>query len=125
MGANAEILTSGYVELGASSSNGENAWNTGGTGVLGKGDGATGEARLGFEFKNDSRFSAHLSVLARASTKTDLGRKLGILDAYFDYGDLAQDNFRIRTGLGFSGSSFENVEDFWQTPYWANAVPGK
>lgn len=116
-GANAEILTSGYVELGASSSSAENAWNTGGTGTLGKGDGATGEARIGFEFKNDSRFSAHLSVLARASTETDLAQKAGLLDAYFDYGNLVQDNFRIRTGLGFSGSSFENVEDFWQTPY--------
>ena len=115
--ANAEIATSGYIELGASASNAENAWNTGGTGALGKGDGATGEARIGFEFKNDSRFSAHVSVLARASSETDLARKAGLLDAYFDYGDLAQDNFRIRTGLAFSGSSLENVEDFWQTPY--------
>lgn len=116
-GANAEILTSGYVELGASASNAENAWITGGSGTLGKGDGASGEARIGFEFKNEGRFSAHLSLLGRAGSATDLGRKLGVVDAYFDYGDLAQDNFRIRTGLGFSGSSFENVEDFWQTPY--------
>lgn len=117
MGANAEILTSGYVELGARASSSENAWISGGTGALGKGNGATGEARVGFEFKNDSRLSGHLSLVGRASSADDLGRKLGILDAFFDYGDLAQDNFRIRTGLGFSGSSFENVEDFWQTPY--------
>ncbi len=115
--ANAKITTSGYIELGASASNAENAWNTGGTGALGKGDGAAAEARIGFEFKNDSRFSAHVGVLARANSETDLAKKAGLLDAYFDYGDLAQDNFRIRTGLAFSGSSLENVEDFWQTPY--------
>jgi len=115
--ASAEILTSGYIELGANATNAPPAWNTGGTGALGKGRGGVGEARIGFEFKSDSRLSAHLSVLGRASSEHDLGEKVGLLDAYFDYGDLAQDNFRIRTGLAFSGSSFENVEDFWQTPY--------
>ena len=115
--ANAEFVSNGYLELGGSGTSAESAWNTGGSGALGKGDGGTAEARLGFEFKNESRFSAHLSVLARAGTDSDAGRKAGLLDAYFDYGDLAQDSFRIRTGLAFSGSSLENVEDFWQTPY--------
>jgi hypothetical protein len=116
--AHAEAKISGYVELSGASSTAPSTWNGArGVGVLGTGDGAAGEARVAFDFSGDSRFSAHLGGLVRASSARDQGRKAGLLDAYFDYGDLVDDGFRIRTGFAFAGSSFENVEAHWQTPY--------
>jgi hypothetical protein len=117
LGATAEVKTSGYLELGAERTNSEKSWIRGGTGTLGSAEGANTQARLGFDFNSESRFSAHLSVLARASSASERGRRSGLLDAYVDYGNLSDDRFRVRTGLSFSGSSVENVEDFWQTPY--------
>lgn len=115
--ANAEVSWHGYAEINGRSTSGERNWIEGGSQVLGAGDGVGAEARLGLELRGESRFSAHVSVLGHAGSSEDLGRKGGLLEAFVDYGDLVTDGYRVRTGLQFSGTSLENVEAFWQSPY--------
>ena len=113
----AEVIWSGYAELSASAGNVPNAWIDAGSGVVGTGDGVSAEARLGVQFRGESRFSAQLSGLARVGADQELGRHAGLLEAFVDYGDLSIDAFRLRSGLYFSGTSLENTEAFWQSPY--------
>jgi hypothetical protein len=113
----ADIKTSGYVELGFTHSSAQRPWVGGGTGAVGTGNGVASEARLGFTVSGETRWSGRVSLLGRKQFATDLGRGMGVLDAFIDYGNLSDDGFRVRSGFAFLGTSFENVEDFWQTPY--------
>jgi hypothetical protein len=112
-----EAGVDGYVEAKASTSNTEKSWIEGGSGALGVGDGLFTEARLGFNLRATDRLSGRLEILARSQSADDLGRRAGLLQAFVDYGDLDLDAFRLRAGQSFSGSSVENVESFWQTPF--------
>jgi hypothetical protein len=113
----AELQTAGYVDLRASHFSGADAWIGGGTGVIGSGDGLQGEARFALDWRGDARWRGRVEFLARAQTADDLGRAGGLLQAFVDYGDLETDQFRWRAGQAFAGSSQENVEQFWQTPF--------
>jgi hypothetical protein len=112
-----ETIIDGYTEIKFSTSNAPKSWIAGGTGALGTVDGAAAEARLGFSFVANDRWKARAEFLGHAQTTDDLGRRAGLLQAFVDYGDLELDGFRWRAGQSFAGSSMENVESFWQTPF--------
>ncbi len=106
---------SGYVEVGATSTNAERVWPEGGVGAIGRGNGLYGEARLSVEQRTfDDRVFAFASVLARSD---DGGRHVGLIEAFVDVGRLNQEEYRLRVGQFFASTSRENVEAFWQTPY--------
>jgi len=114
----AQTQISGYSELRAATSSAAQSWQSGGSGALGTGDGLHAETRLGLSFAPaSSRWFFSLSALARADQDGNNGRNIGLLDAFVDYGDLGSDGFRVRAGQAFAGTSRENIEAFWQTPY--------
>lgn len=115
--ARAEVRIQGYAELNASANNGARSWIEGGSNALGTGEGLGAQTRLGLEFRGESRFSAQLSAIGQTGRGAALGRRAGLLEAFVDYGDLGTDGFRLRSGLHFSGTSLENIEAFWQSPY--------
>lgn len=116
--SNAEIAFTGYVEGSAAISSSGPSWLDGGGSVLGNGDGALLESRFGWDFApTDSRWFASLSLLARADSNANAGRRVGLLEGFIDYGALDDDGFRVRVGQAFAGSSRENIEQFWQTPF--------
>jgi hypothetical protein len=112
LGTTAEIA--GYVEFGASAADAEPAWTEGGVGTSGRDDGLFAEARLSVEQRAfDERVLAFASVLARS----DEGRHVGLIEAFVDVGRLSHEGYRLRLGQAFAGTSRENIEAFWQTPY--------
>ncbi len=113
----AQWQSTAYVDLRASHQTGADAWISGGTGAIGSGDGLQAEARVALDWRNDTRWHGRMELLARAQTDDDLGRSAGLLQAFVDYGDLETDQFRWRAGQAFAGSSQENIEEFWQTPF--------
>lgn len=104
----------GYLELGAAG-NSRRVWSEAGSGALGRADGGFAEARLGIDqFALDGRVRTFASVLARSDSG---GRHAGLLEAFVDIGRLGTEGYRWRFGQAFAGTSRENVEAFWQTPY--------
>jgi hypothetical protein len=116
----------GYIEVGANAqdldASGKN-WTAGGYQTLGTGKGVGVEARLGLSFVADDdaelawRFV--LNGLARTGTQ-DSSSKVGFTEAFAEMGALDRQGWRIRAGQAFAGTSRENVEALWQTPYSIN-----
>jgi hypothetical protein len=109
---------SGYLEASASyntNERGEN-WIEGGSRTLGRARALSSELRLGFDqASSEGLWRVHTSVLARSDGGR--GRAAGLLEAYLDVGQLSLDGFRVRIGQHFAGTSRENIEAFWQSPY--------
>ncbi len=105
----------GYVEFGAASTDAERVWSEGGSGALGRGDGVFAETRLSAEHRVfDDRVLIFASMLARSD---EGGRRAGLIEGFVDIGRLGEEGYRLRIGQAFAGTSRENVEAFWQTPY--------
>lgn len=100
------------------------SWLEGGLHVQGFGKGSALESRFGLRFDSEDperlTLRAHFSGLARTSSAEDRGRRLGLLEAFVDLGALDVEGWRVRTGLSFAGTSMENSDAFWQTPYTLN-----
>lgn len=112
LGRAAEV--SGYLEFGASTADAERIWTDGGVATTGRDDGLFAEARLGVEQRAlDDRVLVFASLLARS----DEGRQAGLIEAFVDVGRLSDEGYRLRLGQAFAGTSRENIEAFWQTPY--------
>ncbi len=106
---------SGQLEVGVAGGSGERHWTDGGLSTAGRADGAHAELRFGFDHRAESGWAVHASGLARDNGEA--GRELGLLEAYLDLGSLAEDGWRLRIGQAFAGTSRENIEAFWQSPY--------
>jgi hypothetical protein len=112
----AQTQFSAYVQAAATLSDADANWLQGGTGALGSGDGVALEGRFGLTTQH-GLWRARLSALARSERSGSGGRRGGLLEALLDYGALDSEGYRWRAGFGFAGTSRENVEEFWQTPY--------
>jgi hypothetical protein len=128
--AHAEVSNSGSFELLGSAGNTPRAWTQRGVGAVAQGDGVSAEARLALDWQGDAaddpprfalfeatRWHARLELLARANSAGKAGRALGFTQAFLDYGALDTDFFRVRVGQAFAGSSRENIESTWQSPF--------
>lgn len=105
---------SGYLELGAAA-NSDELWTEDAAGTLGRAAGAFGEARFSVEQRGfDDRIFGLVSLLARSD---EGGRRTGLIEAFVDVGRLGQEGYRLRIGQAFAGTSRENIEAFWQSPY--------
>lgn len=117
----AEVIYSGYLEGRAEHNNGQSNWLQGGAGTQGTGGDGVFESRFGisagFGNADEGIVRAKLTGLARREPQDSGGDAVGILEAFVDYGSLTATGYRFRAGMSFSGTSRENIEEFWQTPY--------
>lgn len=123
----AAFTASGTVQLSATAQapDGDSrSWQVQGFNTLGVGEGAEVEARLGLYFASENTdavsFFGQLTGLARTASFTTGGRSFGPLEAFIDVGSLDFEGWRVRAGQAFAGTSQENTEEFWQTPYTLN-----
>lgn len=122
-----EFSVDGYVAGGGIAVDSPTSWLAGGFGrfPLGSDDGdntadVTGETRVQIEWANASdTFSVHLLPIARYEPDAVGTDEFGLAEAYVDVNVHAGDNhrFRFRGGQFFLGTSRENVEIGWTSPY--------
>lgn len=112
----ADWSADGYVQGSGSASSSPRNWRAGGVGTQGNGDGLGVESRLGLTLEY-GQLRARISLLAHSETARQKAPLAGLLEAFVDYGVLSEDGYRVRAGLSFAGTSRENIESFWQTPY--------
>jgi hypothetical protein len=122
-----EFSVDGYVAGGAIAVESPPSWLTGGFGRFPLGDEGAGqssdvnaETRIQIEWANASdTFRIHLLPIARYEPDSAGTDEFGLAEAYADVNLRAGDThrFRIRGGQFFLGTSRENVEIGWTSPY--------
>ena len=98
------------------------SWTTGGFGRFDAGADAAGEhatrstavAQVGADWSPTTWLTAHGQVLARSEPAGTEGRRFGVVEAY---ADLHSERWRLRGGYFFLGTSRENVDPLWTSPY--------
>jgi len=122
----AQWQATGYIEANGSAQNTDAAgknWTAGGYQTLGTGKGAGIETRAGLSYGADDdadltwRFA--LNGLARTGSQA-ASNKAGVTEAFAELGALDRQGWRVRAGQAFAGTSRENVEALWQSPYSIN-----
>lgn len=91
----------GKLDLGAHASN-ERAWR------------GTAVAQLGADWNPTSWLTAHGQVLARTEPSGTGGKRFGLVEAY---AEAHGDKWRLRAGQFFLGTSRENTDPLWTSPY--------
>ncbi|MHB0968728.1 MAG: porin family protein [Thermoanaerobaculia bacterium] len=122
-----DFSVDGYVAGGAIAVESPPSWLSGGFGRFPLGDtdsdqtaDVNGEARVQIEWANSSdTFRVHLLPIARYEPDSAGTDEFGLAEAYVDFNIHASDSqrFRIRGGQFFLGTSRENVEIGWTSPY--------
>jgi len=98
------------------------SWATGGFGRFDAGADTAGDhatrssavAQVGAEWSPTTWLTAHGQVLARSEPSGTKGRRFGVVEAY---ADLHGEKWRLRGGYFFLGTSRENVDPLWTSPY--------
>jgi hypothetical protein len=98
------------------------SWTTGGFGKFDTGADAandsalrsTAVAQLGADWKPTTWLTAHAHVLARTEPSGTEGRRFGVVEAY---AEAHGERWRLRAGQFFLGTSRENVDSLWTSPY--------
>lgn len=75
---------------------------------------STAVAQLGADWSPTTWLTAHGHVLARSEPSGTQGRRFGVVEAY---ADLHSERWRLRGGYFFLGTSRENVDPLWTSPY--------
>jgi hypothetical protein len=107
---------------------GQQSWLEGGFGRLDTGAGAVndhrivtlGVAQIGAEWASTSWLDLHANGVARREQSDARGKRAGLVEAYVD---LHSAHFELRAGQFFLGTSRENVEPLWTSPYTINFSP--
>ena len=101
---------------------GQPSWLTGGFGRLDVGaDGidkhayrGNAVAQLGADWRPATWLTAHAQILGRAEPSGSRGRRGGVVEAFVE---LHNEQWRLRAGQFFLGTSRENTDPLWTSPY--------
>jgi hypothetical protein len=101
---------------------GQPSWVTGGFGRLDAGASdvndhrnlTLGVAQIGADWTPSTWLDLHASGLARREQPGARGKRAGLVEAY---ADIHTEHFEVRAGQFFLGTSRENTERFWTSPY--------
>jgi hypothetical protein len=79
---------------------------------------AVGDLQLGVDWQPVSHLLVHAHGLSRAEPSANHGRRAGIVSAYVEADfDRGRNDFSLRAGQFFLGTSRENTADLWSSPY--------
>jgi len=111
----------GFTELGVAACSTPLSAADGGYGRLACGDGAGSsyaQARIGLDYEPNLEWRAHLHGLLRVRDGSDVGRELGLVEAYVERNWHLEPGARLRLRLGqsFLGNSRENTGPLWTSP---------
>src|SRR5262249_25171662 len=101
---------------------GQPSWLIGGLRRLDVGAGGVSEhtyrgsatAQLGADWRPTSWLTAHAQLLGRAQPSGSRGKRAGVVEAFVD---LHNDQWRVRAGQFFLGTSRENTDPLWTSRY--------
>lgn len=101
------------------------SWMRGGLGRFDTGSGSgggrsttSGQVQLGIDWQPVSHIVVHADGLARAEPSGNRGRRAGLVSAYAEADfDRGRNEFSLRAGQFFLGTSRENTADLWSSPY--------
>ncbi|MEA2237394.1 MAG: hypothetical protein QOC81_2118 [Thermoanaerobaculia bacterium] len=107
---------------------GQSSWLQGGFGRLDTGAGSVkdhrnvtlGVAQIGASWAPTSWLELHANGVARREQPGARGKRAGLVEAYVD---LHSEHFQLRAGQFFLGTSRENIEPLWTSPYTINFSP--
>ena len=107
---------------------GQSSWLQGGFGRLDTGAGGVndhrivslGAAQIGAEWAPTTWLDLHANGVARRDQSGVRGKRAGLVEAYID---LHSQHFTLRAGQYFLGTSRENIEPLWTSPYTINYSP--
>jgi len=107
---------------------GQPSWLQGGFGRLDTGAAdvnehrtlALGVAQVGAEWAPASWIDLHAHGVARRDESGAGGKRAGIVEAYVD---LHSEHFQVRAGQFFLGTSRENIDPLWTSPYTVSFSP--
>lgn len=107
---------------------GQSSWLQGGFGRLDTGAGGVsdhrivtlGVAQIGAEWAPTNWLDLHANGVARRDQSGAHGKRAGLVEAYVD---LHSEHFTLRAGQFFLGTSRENIEPLWTSPYTINFSP--
>ncbi len=117
----------GAVSGRAFAADGPQAWIDGGLGRLLEGgtpsgerdSGLRGELQLGLDWKPSETWLVHAHGVLHAEGSASRGATGGLVEAFVQFRPelTPQTALRLRAGLLFPSTSFENTESLWQSPY--------
>lgn len=115
----ADTLTfEGFLSARGVHASGPESWLRGGNGrfpAIGTAGLAT--AQLGADWTPSPHFGAHVHGLARHEPAGSGGRRAGLVEGYVD---LRAGRWTVRAGQFFLGTSRENIDVLWNSPYAAS-----
>jgi hypothetical protein len=107
---------------------GQSSWLQGGFGRLDTGAGGVDEhrnttlgvAQIGATWTPATWLELHADGVARREQSGAHGKRAGLVEAYID---LHSEHFQLRAGQFFLGTSRENTDPLWTSPYTINFSP--
>ncbi len=120
--AQSTFTLTGFLTAREAYVTGQPSWIEGGFGRLDVGaDSVSGHAyrgnavaQVGADWRPSSWLTTHAQLLGRAEPSRNRGRRAGVVEAFVE---LHNDHWRIRGGQFFLGTSRENVDPLWTSPY--------
>ena len=86
----------------------------------GERDVAIGEIQLGFDWRPIQHFDLHVDGMSYGNARSLKGRT-GLVTAFAEIvGERGRNEFDLRAGQFFLGTSRENTDDLWTSPYTIN-----
>jgi hypothetical protein len=117
--AHAQTLTlDGFFTGRAVNASGPETWLRGGDGrMLASNSEGFGTAQVGVSWDPSVHFGAHVDAIARREPSGDGGSRAGLVEAYLD---ARAGGLTLRAGQFFLGTSRENTDVLWNSPYTMN-----
>ena len=111
-----------FVTGRAENTSGLPSWMSGGLGRFDSGGSgrtkAVGDVQLGVDWQPVQHIVVHAHGLARAEPSENRGTRAGVVSAYVEANfDRGRNDFSLRAGQFFLGTSRENTDDLWSSPY--------
>ncbi len=118
----------GFLSAREIYTSGQPGWLQGGFGRLDTGAAAVDDHRLttlavaqiGAEWAPASWIDLHAHGVARRDQPGSAGKRAGLVEAYVD---VHSEHFEVRAGQFFLGTSRENTDPLWTSPYTVNFSP--
>jgi len=118
----------GFLSAREVYTSGQPSWLQGGFGRLDTGAASVndhrtvtlGLAQIGAEWIPTSWLTLHAHGIARRDQPGSGGKRAGLVEAY---ADIHSEHFEVRAGQFFLGTSRENIDPLWTSPYTINYSP--
>ncbi|MEA2166156.1 MAG: hypothetical protein QOK37_4283 [Thermoanaerobaculia bacterium] len=118
----------GFLSAREIYTSGQSSWLQGGFGRLDTGGASVndhrmstlGVAQIGATWTPSTWLDLHASGVARREQSGAMGKRAGLVEAYVD---LHSEHFQLRAGQFFLGTSRENIDPLWTSPYTINFSP--